>query len=137
MEVRNCLRCGEVYRPIAGRRICAACVEADRQEYQSVREYLRRRPKSTMLEVSDATGVSIKKLQEYVREGRLVTTGDDWGIQCEQCGAPVSKGRLCQACTAKLEKELRESVSRTRVSNFGERRLSSGNKVIRDRFRRR
>lgn len=133
MDVRNCIRCGKMFRPVGGRRICPDCVKADLEEFHSVRDYLKENPRANILEVNEATGVSIKKLRDYIREGRLVLAeGNDWGIKCENCGEPVKTGRLCPDCTEKFEKELR----RKSASNWGDRRLGEKMRVYRDKFRR-
>lgn len=133
MNVRNCPRCGKMFRPLSGRRICPDCVKADLEEFHSVRDYLRDHPGANIFEVTEATGVPVRKIQEYIREGRLVVSESaDWGVTCENCGAPVKTGRLCPECTEKLAKEIKTAG----VSNWGDRKIGDKMRVYRDKFRR-
>lgn len=133
MDVRNCIRCGKMFRSVGGRRLCPDCVKAEMEEFHAVKEYLREHPHANILDVSQATGVSVKKLRDYIREGRLVLAeGADWGIKCENCGAPVKTGRFCPECAEELEKEFK----REGVSNWGDRKIGEKMRVYRDKFRR-
>ena len=132
MTVRNCQRCGKVFLSAGGKRICPACVQAEQDEFESVREYLRRHPKALLMEVSQATGVPAKKIWEYVREGRLLANGAAWGLTCERCGTPIETGRFCLECSAKMERELRAARPQTDPTYF-----TSEKKYTWNRFRRR
>lgn len=133
MNLRNCTRCGKMFRPLSGKRICPDCVRAELEEFQAVRDFLRKNPGANILDVSEATGVPVKKIQEYIREGRLVVSESaEWGVACEVCGAPVKTGRLCPKCTEKLAKE----INTAGISNWGDRKIGEKMRVYRDKFRR-
>jgi acyl CoA:acetate/3-ketoacid CoA transferase beta subunit len=41
------------------------------QEFQLCRDYLRKHPKVTLQEVSENTGIPLKIMMSWIREGRL------------------------------------------------------------------
>ena len=49
------------------------------------------------------TGVPPKKLYQWVREERLYfKDAEGSGLYCEICGVPITTGRYCRKCKAKL-----------------------------------
>lgn len=144
MDLRNCLRCGKLFRPVGGRRICSDCVESDRQEFQTVKEYLKNHPGAPIFEIAEATGVPLSKIREYVRDGRLVV-GDEEPLTCERCKVEIDRGRFCASCAAAIARSLRtDTPSKERVSTSDEddapRRDVSDppkKKITWNRFRRR
>lgn len=132
MEVRNCIQCGKIFRPIMGRRVCSSCAEAERAVFDSVKAYLRNNPRASVMQVSQETGVPANKIREYVKEGRLVSASDDWNVTCERCGKAIDRGRFCAECSARLGEELHSGTGR--ASAPGDRGRA---KVHWDRYRRR
>lgn len=106
MEVRNCKRCGKMHY---GREpICKECQQKEEDMFQEVRKYLKEFPGSTMAEVSNETGVSIKKIEKYLRDGRLeVTEGMAVELKCMKCGAVIRTGRYCTACAKEVNNEMK------------------------------
>lgn len=132
MNVRNCTRCGKVFLPVLGRRYCPECAEAEIAEFESVKEHLRKHPGASVLQVSEATGVPVKKIREYVKEGRLVSASEDWNISCDRCGKPIARGRFCDDCAARLEMGFRSTGGKPARADD-----SARVRVHWDRFRRR
>lgn len=110
VDLRNCARCNNIFRPIGGHRFCPDCVEKDRKEFETVRDYLKNHANATMMQIAKGTGVSTAKIREYIREGRLVVASDDTGLQCESCGKPLRQGRFCPECIAQMKEEVRRGV---------------------------
>src|SRR5690625_3075489 len=107
VKLRNCVRCGALFAS-GGKSLWRECKKQEPDEFESVRSYLKEHPKAPLVEVSEATGVSVSKILDYVREGRLVVgTPGEAGLTCEQCGQPITTGRLCHRCARTLEMELR------------------------------
>ena len=108
MEVINCKKCNRLFQYIAGRMICPICQEEEEKEFKLLKEYLYEHPRATMIEVSEATGISIQAIKHYLREGRLIITNDSpIGIECEKCGAEIKTGRFCERCAYELEMGMR------------------------------
>lgn len=103
MEIRNCVRCGKLFRSIAGRVHCNECREELDNEYVKVRDYLRKHPNARVFEVAEATGVSVWRIHEFVRAGKLIAISpeSDLAVECVQCGTKITTGQLCAACAKK------------------------------------
>ena len=68
MEVINCKKCNRLFQYIAGRMICPICQEEEEKEFKLLKEYLYEHPRATMIEVSEATGISLFKLLSIILE---------------------------------------------------------------------
>lgn len=134
MNVKNCVRCGKMYRPYGGHRICPDCLREEREQYDRVRTYIRKHPKANMVEVSQKTEVPIKKIYEYLREGRITLSSEsDIGLTCEKCDEPITTGRFCSRCAGEMEAEMRGAAP----SAPSRPSTPSGNKLVREKFLRR
>lgn len=112
MEVINCKKCNRLFQYVAGRRICPACKDEEEKEFKKLKDYLYDHPKATMLEISEATEISVSTIQHYLREGRLIITNDSpLGIECEKCGAEIKTGRFCERCAYELEMGMRMATN--------------------------
>ncbi|KKC30422.1 flagellar protein [Caldanaerobacter subterraneus subsp. pacificus DSM 12653] len=107
MEIRNCKRCGRPYI-YTGKDLCPVCYQQDEEDFLKVRDYLDMHPNATMLEVSQNTQVSAKKIMDFLKEGRLILSPSNVniGLKCERCGKPILSGRFCDECKLELAKEL-------------------------------
>ncbi|MCL2618022.1 MAG: hypothetical protein FWD98_03095 [Defluviitaleaceae bacterium] len=107
MNVKNCPSCGRMFVPTSSSKVCDPCKHSDEAGFNSIKEFIEEYPNSTMGEVSNATGVSIKKILNYVREGRLVATETMMTeIGCKSCGQPVKTGNFCEDCALKMNKDI-------------------------------
>lgn len=127
-EVRNCRRCGKLYNYIGGQPICPDCKEKDEVDFKRVKEYLYQNPGATMSEVSTVLDVSMEKIRQYLRDGRLEIVGDEGNfvLECESCGKSIRTGRYCDACSVDLQRNLKstakqmdQSISRTEAEKKG------------------
>lgn len=97
----TCQACGKTYPCDDIKKLCFECRTSDRHVFNLIRDYLYAFPGASINQVTEDTGISSRLVLKYLREGRLQTVGDLKVIQCEQCGAPISYGTLCEACTKK------------------------------------
>lgn len=106
-DVRNCRRCGKVYNYIGGPPICPSCRDADEADFKRVKEYLYKNPGASLSQVSSELDVSVEKIRNYLKEGRLEIIGDDANLilECESCGKSIRTGRLCDSCAKELKKD--------------------------------
>jgi|SRR5690554_2088626 len=121
MELRNCRRCGFLFR-FKGYYVCPRCQTLDERDFEVVKEYLRSHPRASTVEVSKDTGVDASVVNRFLREGRLKADGyevEDGMLSCDACGAPISQGRYCEKCLANLQQELRKASSELRQSQEG------------------
>lgn len=112
MEIRNCEKCGKIYR-YDGSKICMDCRREEENEFLRVKEYIYDNPGSTIQLVSEETEVSTKKIFRYLREGKLEIkdNNNNLVLDCERCGKPIKSGRFCEKCTIELERELKGAVA--------------------------
>ncbi|HHY42343.1 MAG TPA: MerR family transcriptional regulator [Thermoanaerobacterales bacterium] len=107
MELRNCPVCGKlfVYNHI---NLCPECLKKDEEDFDRVREFINNNPMATIEEVSEGTGVSARKILEYLKAGRLMLQSNNANIvlKCEICEEPILTGRLCEKCSRKLRRNL-------------------------------
>lgn len=135
MQISNCARCDRIFRATMGKRLCPSCDQKDKEEFAAVRSYLCEHPRSDIITVSEATGVPVKQIQEYLREGRLVLAdGIEW-LKCERCGAAITTGWLCPKCAREMGTR-RAPAPREEPALRPLRTDSRGAKVIRDKWRR-
>ena len=106
MELDNCPRCGKLFAKNF-REVCPACIKTIDQEYQACSDYLRKNKGSLIQEVSEATGVSIKQITKFIREGRISIVGlPNMSYACEVCGTPIRDSHICANCRGKLAHEV-------------------------------
>jgi flagellar operon protein (TIGR03826 family) len=107
LNVSNCPRCGKIF--IHGiHDICPDCVKDIERQYEKCLKYLREFRKCTLLELSEATEVSVKQITKFIREGRIsIADNPNIFYSCEVCGASVRSGALCDNCRANLLKDAR------------------------------
>lgn len=119
MEVKSCKRCGKIFQYITGAQICSRCKKDEEELFQVVKAYLRENRGATMEQVCEETGASVKMLERYLREGRLeVMPGSPITLNCEQCGAKIHTGRLCDKCRAKLNSDLGAAAQSLRAKQL-------------------
>lgn len=120
MDIRNCRICGKIYA-YDGFDICLSCRRKEDEEFKKVKAYIYDNPNASIQEVSEGTGVSVKKILRFLREGKLELKDENINLilDCERCGAPIKTGRFCDKCKIELERELRASISNN-VNKRGE-----------------
>jgi flagellar operon protein (TIGR03826 family) len=105
MGIDNCPRCGKLFARNF-RDVCPSCIKEIDDEYSLCTEYLRKNRGTTTQELSEATGVSIKQITKFIREGRISLMGaPNLGYPCEVCGTTIRESHLCGDCRQKLIKE--------------------------------
>ncbi|WP_158736786.1 hypothetical protein [Alteribacillus sp. YIM 98480] len=62
-----CDDCGKL-TPNMGAGLCADCFPSYREDFVKVRQYVKGTQEATMIETSNATGVSIDRIRKMVRE---------------------------------------------------------------------
>ncbi len=106
MDIRNCSSCNKIYR-YDGFRICLDCRKKNEQDFQTVKKYIQENPGATISDVVENTQVDIKKVMEFLREGRLeIEPGGNIILECEKCGTPITTGRFCNSCQGQLQRTI-------------------------------
>ena len=104
MDIRNCRECRRLFQYSGfGDILCPECRKIEEEDFKKVKTFLRSNPGASQKGVCEATGVDITKILRWLREERLVTTNaSGLGLRCEQCGALICSGRLCDDCKRRL-----------------------------------
>lgn len=104
MKLRNCVKCGKLFSPQTGEKVCPVCRKEEENEFEKVKNYLWDNPHATIEEVHEETEVEKDTIMKFVKDERLVSEGIDvdWEHECERCGKPISHGRFCASCQKEL-----------------------------------
>jgi len=135
LNVDNCPRCGKIYvKNTYG--LCASCIKDIDQEYEKCLKYLRENRTCYIQELSEATGVSVKQITKFIREGRIsIQNNPNMSYHCEVCNAPIRVHTICDSCRSKLAKDasnMREDEQRKQAQVEESNRMSFN---IKDRLR--
>lgn len=102
MDVRNCRSCGRLFNYISGPFICPACREALEEKFQEVKKYIQDNRGVGVKEVAEACDVDASQIRQWIREERLEFAEGSMELGCENCGKPITSGRFCPECKAKM-----------------------------------
>lgn len=111
-EIRTCKFCGGMFRYYGyGYGYCERCTPIDDEMFHRVKDYIWENGTVTMAVASEATGVSMKQITQYLRDGRLEIPEDSKiFIRCELCGTDIRYGRYCQECASRTLKGLTSAI---------------------------
>ena len=109
-QLVDCRRCGRLFIRV-NKDICPRCAQEIEQEFLLCHDYLRDHPGATVIEIHEATGVSVKQIEEFVKEGRFqFMRGEHLDYGCERCGRRIRKGKYCDQCSKELFEELSQVI---------------------------
>lgn len=109
IHLSNCIICNNPFLKKA-RDICQNCLQVETDMLLRVKEYLRKSPKARITEVEEETGVSIKFINRFIREGRLELT-----LKCQKCGSKMKSSMgntMCPRCKDLIRKDIMSSSER-------------------------
>jgi predicted amidophosphoribosyltransferase len=129
MPVKNCPVCGRIFEDLGVNEVCTSCIEGNESEFSRVRDYLYQYPNRNIVEVSEATGVSIEKLKRYLRNDRLVAINNNSSslLDCKKCGMPIPAGNYCSECQKEIDNELKKSSSAYMGSRYRDVKMHTRN----------
>jgi hypothetical protein len=112
-NTRVCVRCGRIFNYSGfGHYYCPNCKKKDAKDFNRVRDYIYEHGIANMVEVSENTGVGVKIIEQYLREGRLeIPENSPIFIKCEMCGVDIRSGRLCPKCANSLSNAMRVEMN--------------------------
>jgi len=83
--------------------VCPACVREIDKEYETCANYLRENRGASITELSEETGVSIRQITKFIREGRIsLMDAPNLSYPCESCGVLIQSNNLCDSCRNRL-----------------------------------
>jgi flagellar operon protein (TIGR03826 family) len=105
MNLDNCPRCGKLFAKNF-RDVCPACIRDIDKEYELCSTFLRKEKGAIITELSDATGVSIKQITKFIKEGRIsLYNAPNLMYPCEVCGTLIRENNICSPCRSRLIKD--------------------------------
>lgn len=118
MELRNCPRCGKLFGYFNDP-VCPECLKADEEELRKIKDYLANHPNAPVPEVVEKTGVSLEKVRNFLRAGRLwLKSAENEAVgaagaqlTCRSCGTPIASGRFCKNCADALARKLNRGIA--------------------------
>ena len=111
MNVRNCKRCRRLFNYVMGPMLCTTCREEMEAKFQEVKKYVAENVRTGIQEVSEACDVSVKQIQQWIREERLVFSDDSpIGMPCERCGEMIKSGKYCNRCKNDLTNTFNNAI---------------------------
>lgn len=130
-ETKMCVRCKRMFTYLGyGHFYCPTCRKADEEDFKKVKDYIFKNGTAPALEVSENTGISLERINQYLREGRLeIPENSPIFIKCEMCSADIRSGRLCPDCAGKLTHAMREEM------NFDDEQIGAIPKKLTGRMR--
>lgn len=106
LDVGNCPRCGRLFAK-QYYDVCNHCTKEIEAQYEQCKEYLREHSGATITQLSDETGVSIKQITKFIREGRIsLKDAPNMSYPCESCGVLIREHHLCGECRKRLTKQV-------------------------------
>lgn len=109
-NIRTCKFCRRLFQGQGVSELCPRCADELDRKYLQIRNYLDRYPEGTSSEIAEGAEVDEKSVLFLVRDGRLqLSSGGDTGVQCLGCGRPVTTGRYCSACRARIAQQVEEA----------------------------
>lgn len=111
-NMRKCMRCGITFQYHgSGHIICPRCREADKRDFDRVRDYVYEHKGATIMEVADALGIKPGIIEGFLRAGRLEVPNDSAiFLHCERCRKEIRSGRFCAECASQLTMEMKKAL---------------------------
>ncbi|HEX3048930.1 MAG TPA: MerR family transcriptional regulator [Bacillota bacterium] len=109
MDIRNCKRCNKIFNS-TGTSVCPECNQQEQEDFSKIRDYLFSHPNSSIMDVNLATGIDIKIISRFLKDGRGDSDGDS--LSCEKCGQAIKTGRFCEKCIANLKDGFQQATGK-------------------------
>lgn len=117
LEIGRCEICGGVLRdPGLGIYVCTQCGHEKMSEFGKIKKHIEENGASTALQISEGTGISVNRIERYLREGRIeIPEGSEIFIPCLKCNTEIRYGRYCPACASQLAKQFQSAILPTEI----------------------
>lgn len=107
--LQNCIMCNRPFLKSL-RKICPECIKIETDMVLEVRNYIKNNPNQSLKIVSEETGVDIKYINRFIREGRV-----DLSINCKKCGTKMKSTQgnsLCNTCKQLVARNIMSNTER-------------------------
>lgn len=135
MNLANCPECGKLYvKNLRG--MCSDCIKDIERKYEVCNQYLRENKGAVITELSEETGVSIKQITVFIREGRIsIANAPNMGYPCEVCGTIIRENNMCESCRSRLTKDIRNVYQDEEAAKDNQANKNQGAYRIVDKYR--
>lgn len=101
--LRHCSDCQELFVSSGSVR-CRRCIGSLAADLERIRDFLRSEPDADINAIIAATGVSRRRILEFIQQGRLQLKTKEPGTAnvCAICRSPIPLGRICGRCLLSL-----------------------------------
>lgn len=112
-RLNNCRICGRLFLQYHSD-YCLDCFNKIEQEYKYVANFLSEQNRyATIEEVSEQTGVSLKRIANFIRDGRIFAEAyENLGYPCAHCGKVIKRQLLCKVCYDQFIYEIKIALVR-------------------------
>ena len=111
MNIRTCAKCRRLFNYVMGPSFCPDCRAKEEDKFQDVKKYVQEHGGANMKEVAEACDVSVKQIQQWLRDSRLMLSEDSpLNIECERCGKMIRGGKFCTACSNEMAAKLQAAM---------------------------
>ncbi len=124
VNLKKCDECrGDIKYVCDGLYKCEKCGKEFLDDYGKVKEYLYKNGKSSISEISRATGVSMISVHNMLKYCKMeILQPSVTYLRCEMCGTSLTHGQICKECSQKLlKKEKLDDLEQLRLINVGEK----------------
>jgi len=98
--------------------ICPNCEKAEEETFEKLKEYIGDNPGCNMAQLSTETGVPVKIITGFIRDGRLeISKGMVGEIVCDRCKTPIIRGRYCESCALAAQREVVDLFKKDKTKN--------------------
>lgn len=88
------------------RDLCEKCFREEEKTFNSVRDFFNQNPETSSLEASQAIGIDVKRVEQYIESGRLEHFGVKVIHQCQTCSKMIKTGVICDECSKVIQKQV-------------------------------
>lgn len=107
MGKRYCKYCGAVILDKYNK-LCSKCENVEKQTLSRIKNHLKYNSTATIEQISKKTGVDIRQINKYIREGRISVA-----LNCSSCGKIISSAdsrNLCEKCKRSVFNQIKFSM---------------------------
>lgn len=70
-ELKKCKECNGTFLYTTNDNLCLSCSQKNELEFQRIKDYLKRFPKSSIGTVATSLDITVANIQKYIDQGRL------------------------------------------------------------------
>lgn len=128
-QLMNCRKCGKLFLRI--KNVCDECYKKQEDDFKRVKDHLRDFPGSTIHELSEATGVSIAQIREFILANRILASNFmNLSYPCDMCSSMIQAGKKCSNCQDTLN-QLTKKIEPKVIDRGKEKTGKSGGYITR------